>query len=177
MKALIQNSKVIQIETEAFPVHPSLEWVECDGSVAVGYLYSDGTFSPPAVIVPTLAASQDARRDQLRVDCTAAIVGLFSSSALGSPHTYDCRIEDQANIRMRQAAATIDALPRNIWAHDGVEFTREPHTTAQLDQVVIDMEAHIEADQAKLAGLIATVNAVGTGDDAADAATIAAIVW
>lgn len=130
-----------------------------------------------AAPILTLAESQDTRRDELRADCTAAIVGLFSSSALGSAHTYDCRIEDQANIRMRQAASTIDAAPRNIWAHDGVEFTREPHVTAALDQVVLDMEAHIETQQAKLAGLIATVNAVDTGDDEADAATIAAIVW
>jgi hypothetical protein len=133
----------------------------------------DAEIIPYSVPVPALADSQDTRRDELRADCTAAIVGLFSSSALGSAHTYDCRIEDQANIRMRQAASTIDAATRNI----GVEFTREPHTTAQLDQVVIDMEAHIETQQAKLAGLIATVNAVDTGDDEADAATIAAIVW
>lgn len=127
--------------------------------------------------IPTLAKSQDSRRDELRVDCTNAITGLFSSSALGSAHTYDCRIEDQANIRMRQGASTIDSAPRKIWAHDGVEFTREPHTAVQLDQILIDMEAHIEVKQANLATKIALVNAVDTGDDAADAATIAAIAW
>lgn len=167
---IVVNCAVFEETTEGWAADP--------GGVGIGWTDNgDGSFSPPAAPVPALADSQDTRRDELRADCTAAITGLFSSSALGSAHTYDCRIEDQANIRMRQAASTIDAGPRNIWAHDGVEFTREPHTTAQLDQIVIDMEAHIEADQAKLAGLIATVNAVDTGDDEADAATIAAIVW
>lgn len=124
-----------------------------------------------------LSDIKDNRRTELRADCAGAIVGLFSSSALGSAHTYDCRVEDQGNIRMRQAASKVDVLSKKIWAHDGVEFTREPHTTAQLDQVLLDMEAHVETQQGKLEGLIATVNAVDTGDDAADAITIAAIVW
>lgn len=148
-------------------------YAEAQALVAAG----EAEIIPYSVPIPALAESQSNRRTELREDCRSAITGLFSSSALGSAHTYDCRIEDQANIRMRQGASTIDSAPRKIWAHDGVEFTREPHTAVQLDQILIDMEAHIEVKQANLATKIALVNAVDTGDDAADAATIAAIAW
>jgi hypothetical protein len=126
---------------------------------------------------PTISESQSKRCAELRVDCEKAIIGSFSSSALGSAHSYDNRRDDQSNLRLRQAVSTIDTLPRNTAAHDGAELTRASHTTAQLNQVMIDMEAHLESKQAKLASLIAQVNAVSTGNNAEDAITIAAIVW
>lgn len=167
--AKIEAGKVVQTQPNA-----GAGFIQCRDSIIVGMLFDGDLYSNP--VIP-LAASQSYRRSELRVNCEAAITGLFSSSALGSVHSYDNRRDDQSNLRLRQTVSALDTLPRNTWAHDGVEFTRKSHTTAQLDQVMIDMEAHIETQQAKLAGLIAQVNAVNTGDDTADAITIAAIVW
>lgn len=156
---------------------PNIEpgFIECDDSVVVGMTHDGGvTFSNP---VPTLAASQSARRNELRALCSKAILGLYSSSALGSAHSYDNRRDDQSNLRLRQAVSTIDSQPRGTYAHNAVEFTWTSHTTAQLNQVMIDMEAHITAQQVNLATKIAQVNAVNSGDLAADAITIAAIAW
>jgi hypothetical protein len=126
-----------------------------------GYKYS----------APDIDDLKSTRRDVLREECSLDILGFFQSSALGTAHSYDCRVEDQANIRMRQSAATIDLSARNIWAHDGVEFTRKAHTVSQLNQVLIDMEAHIELNQGNLEALIATVNACTTAEE------VAAVVW
>ena len=58
MNALIFNGTVIQIEASTFPVHSALEWVTIPSGtdVAVGWSYSNGTFTaPPAPPTPTLA--------------------------------------------------------------------------------------------------------------------------
>jgi hypothetical protein len=53
MKALILNGKVVDINETRFPVAPELTWVDCAQEVKVNWLYSDGVFSvPPIVIYP-----------------------------------------------------------------------------------------------------------------------------
>lgn len=47
MNALIHSGVVRQLSASVYPVHPSLEWVECDDSVGVGWLYHDGIFNNP----------------------------------------------------------------------------------------------------------------------------------
>lgn len=46
-KALIFNNKVIQIETEFFEVHESMQWIDCDNSVQIGYEYDGSNFTNP----------------------------------------------------------------------------------------------------------------------------------
>ena len=53
MKALVHNGEVLQIELNEFPVHPSLEWVDVQEDVQIGWIYEDGQFyQPPALPVP-----------------------------------------------------------------------------------------------------------------------------
>lgn len=47
MKALIKDNKVLQIETEPFPVHKSMVWVDCPDDCGHGWGYVDGEFLPP----------------------------------------------------------------------------------------------------------------------------------
>ena len=42
MKALIQNTRVIDVQETEYEVHESLSWVDCDSSVEIGWTY-DGT--------------------------------------------------------------------------------------------------------------------------------------
>ena len=132
---------------------------------------SEAEIIPYSAPVIPLVDLQATKRDEIRTACAAAITLLFQSSALGSAHSYDCRPEDQANIDTRLSASMFDASPRKIWAHDGVEFQRLSHTTAQLQQVNVDMEAHIESQQSTLETLVSLINA------AADQAELDLITW
>jgi len=60
-KALIHNEKVIELATEEFPVHESLEWVDVANTVEVGDDYKDGKATKPAV--PAKSWQQKRRED------------------------------------------------------------------------------------------------------------------
>lgn len=100
------------------------------------------------------------KKNELRESCKADITNIFTSSALGSSHNYDSRIEDQQNITARWQASNKDGQPRKIWCHNGTELSRVDHTKDELAQVIIDMEAHIESCQSKLESKINEVNSV-----------------
>lgn len=46
MFALIEGTRVAQVESETFPVAPPLKWIECPDHVIPEWTYSDGKFSP-----------------------------------------------------------------------------------------------------------------------------------
>jgi len=47
MKALIQGTRVCQIEAELFEVHPDLVWVDCSDSITTQHTYVDAQFVEP----------------------------------------------------------------------------------------------------------------------------------
>ena len=47
MKALIQGTRVCQIEAEPFEVHSDLVWVDCSDSITTDHTYADGQFIDP----------------------------------------------------------------------------------------------------------------------------------
>ena len=49
MKALIYSAKVVQVAPESFPVHPSMQWLNCPAEVQPGWTYADGVFTAPAI--------------------------------------------------------------------------------------------------------------------------------
>jgi hypothetical protein len=52
-KALIsETGEVVDVQAEAFEVHPSLTWIDCDDSVETGDFYKDGEFTRPPVATP-----------------------------------------------------------------------------------------------------------------------------
>ena len=46
-KALIQGTRVCQIEAEPFEVHSDLVWVDCGDSITTRHTYVDGNFVDP----------------------------------------------------------------------------------------------------------------------------------
>lgn len=52
MKALIFNNVVMQVSEATFEVHKDWKWVECSNEVEPGYIFVDGSFTPPAPIQP-----------------------------------------------------------------------------------------------------------------------------
>ena len=47
MKALVQETRVCQIEDVAFEVHSDLVWVDCSDSITTQHTYVGGTFVDP----------------------------------------------------------------------------------------------------------------------------------
>ena len=47
MKALVQGTRVCQIEAEPFEVHSDLVWVDCDETITDRHTYADGAFVDP----------------------------------------------------------------------------------------------------------------------------------
>lgn len=125
----------------------------------------DATWSttPPP---PTLAEAQATQGSTIKTACAAAIVAGFSSSALGSAHTYASEPTDQTNI-----SAAADA-GGSIWCEDGSgTWSFTAHTAAQAQQARSDLWAHIQSCQSKYATLLSQISAATT------VATVEAVVW
>jgi len=119
-----------------------------------------------------LAAARMARIEALTQACAAAIVGGFTSDALGAVHRYPSAITDQANLV--QAAACADGGPLwcGTWCADGdLAWSFAAHTRDQAAQVLAAFVTTRTALQTRLATLTAAVDA------AVDTAALAAVTW
>lgn len=121
--------------------------------------------------VPAPIALERARATktaEINAACAAAIVGGFTSAALGAPHTYDSALEDQLNL-IGAVSLGID-LPYRCADAAGIKAFRL-HTAAQLKQVAADGAVVKLSALEKAATLKAQVQA------AADAAAVEAVAW
>ena len=139
------------------------------------YALSNGAIvSAPATQL--LAQAQAAQIAIITQACAGAITGGFSSSALGSAHTYPSGLTDQANLAANVVSSLLPGLPstwttpqicsdaNGVWAYVA-------HTAAQIQQVGSDGKAAILASLAKKASLQAEIEAATT------VAAVQAIVW
>lgn len=84
------------------------------------------------------------RKQELADDCHEAItLSPFTSSALGSLHSYDCRETDQLNARAAYILAKDTSTSKEIMCNDGSRFESRLHTESQALQVLSDMFDHI----------------------------------
>lgn len=90
---------------------------------------------PPPAVVDVATA----RIAALSSDCEAAIVGGFSSAALGTPHTYQSDRDDQTNLLGSHATATAtgQSVPHKCQDAAGT-WAYRLHTPAQMTQVLAD---------------------------------------
>lgn len=58
MKALILNSKVVDVKEAEFEVHESMTWVDCDNTVVIGDSYDGSTFTSNQQTAEEIAAAQ-----------------------------------------------------------------------------------------------------------------------
>lgn len=122
----------------------------------------------PVAVDPPLDSIKAAKFAEINAACAAAIVGGFTSSALGTPYTYDSALEDQLNL-IGAVGLGID-LPYRCADTAGVKEFRL-HTAAQLKQVAADGAVIKLASLEKAATLKAQVQS------AADASSVAAVAW
>ena len=124
----------------------------------------------------TLEQAQAAQIAILQSACQAQIYAGFTSTALGTAHTYPAKDRDQANL----SGSVIDSILPNkptgwttpFWCQDSTgTWALAPHTAAQIQQVGLDAKAAIVAAVTKNASLSAQVMAATT------VAAVQAVVW
>lgn len=152
------------------------QWQEC--LAMPGWTVANGALVAPPV--PTtaqlLAQAQTAQIASLSRACAAAIVAGFTSSALGSAHTYPSGLPDQTNLTANVLGSLLPGLPstwttpqlccdaNGVWAYVA-------HSAAQIQQVGSDGKAAILGYLAKKANLQAEVEAATT------ISAVQSIVW
>lgn len=125
---------------------------------------------------PSLA---DLRVDQLNkisAACAAAIMAGFTSSALGTPHTYPARMTDQQNLTASVLSSIYPGLAADwttpFWCADSAgAWAYVSHTAAQIQQVGLDAKSAILAALVRKGALESQINAATT------VATVEAIAW
>lgn len=144
-----------------------------------GKWYAPGgvlTTMPAPTSAQQLASAQAAQLASLSASCAAAIVGGFTSTALGSVYTYPSKPTDQQNLSASVLASLMPDLPANwqtpFWCEDATgKWAFVNHTAAQIQQVGQDGKAAILDCMAKNATLSAEVMAAAT------VGAVQAITW
>jgi hypothetical protein len=106
---------------------------------------------------------------QLNQACENAIASGFSSSALGSPYTYESQYpQDRENL----IGAKLAGVDMDFTCIDsqGVKAQR-PHTAAQIAEVFQDGVAYVQTNRAKYYQLADAVNSAENEDE------LATITW
>lgn len=148
----------------------------CPETVGIGWSRdAAGDWHPPAPPVVPLADLAASAAEIMRAAASAAITSGFASAALGgAARRYGSTDADQANLlRAVMVGGGTAVASRAIEAGDGEgePWSWIDHTSAQLDQLLADLDAHIAAVRARLAARLAAIAA------APDAASLAAIGW
>jgi hypothetical protein len=128
----------------------------------IGDTYDGGVFTSTLVSV----SLQDARASQIASitqSCRNAIISGFASIALGAAHTYPSKPEDQTNL----IGAVASGLPLiKFWcADESGLWSFAEHTADQIKQVLADAGVQRMGYSAKLAGMVAEIEAATTPGD------------
>ncbi len=131
---------------------------------------------PMALAAASLSAAKAAKAVELYAACAAAIIGGFSSAALGAAYAYPSTVTDQINLMGSVTASLLPGLEDQwatpFWCQDGAgEWAFRDHTAAQIQAAGADGKAWVVACQTRLDALAQQVAA------ATDAQALAAITW
>ena len=130
------------------------------------------------LLKPTLQEAKELKILDLYKACRLHILAGFTSSALGTFHSYPLTERDQSNLNGVITESIITAADANwqvpFWCADANDvWDRRIHTHAQIEQVGQAAAAHVRDSQDKLKGLVDKVNDVATDTEA----KVDAIVW
>ncbi|KVN97617.1 hypothetical protein WJ71_27940 [Burkholderia ubonensis] len=128
---------------------------------------AEGNTPDPAL---TLSEAQALRIAALSLECQAAIVVGFASSALGAATYYPTTDVDQRNLQSSALAAAWNAAERDwsvpLWCRQGDAWGYLNHTAQQVQQVNADWVAFRTAAQRRYADAIAQVHKAASVDAA-----------
>jgi len=120
----------------------------------------------------TLAELKASKTSEINSACSKAITSGFTSSALGTPHTYQSEQTDQLNLIGVVTAGQDDYFKCGITdANGNVTWNYELHTIVQLQQVLADGKVHKQGLLQKANTLKAQVTGATTVKD------VEAVVW
>lgn len=125
----------------------------------------------------TLSEAKAAQLSVLAQAAAEAYTAGFSSSALGSAHTYSSQITDQIKLSGAVTASQSPGLPAGwavkFWCQDNSgNWAHTPHTAVQIQQVLADALTVAVGISSKLGTLRDQVNAVTT-----NASDVKSITW
>jgi len=125
-----------------------------------------------AMMQPTLVEVQSSKISEINTLCGKAITSGFTSSALGSAHTYQSEQTDQINL-MGVVLAGQDSLFKCGVKDDkgNIIWSYKQHTIAQLQQVLADGKVHKQGLLQKANTLKVQVTGATTVKD------VESIVW
>jgi len=159
---------------------PSIKWVVVPDALAGDpvalaaglVLAADGV----TVQVSSVANYAAAWSATLTATCAGAITGGFTSSALGTPHTYPNDPTSQTNLMGSVLASMLPGVPATwttaYWCMDTAgSWAFQPHTIPQIQQAGADGKAWVLGCQTQLATMRSQAAAATT------IAQIQAIVW
>lgn len=116
-----------------------------------------------------LEKSKQLRILELKDDCTNYIQAGFTSSALGSIHTYDSSLpQDQINL-VGAKMAGID-MPFTCTDESGYK-SQKPHTVAQIGQVYLAGMNHLQTAKSRFYARKISVEAATTIEE------VSSVVW
>ena len=88
MKALIFNNKVVDVQATEFEVAPTMNWVDCDNTVKIGFSYDGSTFTSNEPTAEEIATIQTEKETKANLKASAK-TKLMNGEAL---------TEDEANV-------------------------------------------------------------------------------
>jgi len=154
---------------------PNIEVSEADWQTAIdnNYNYVDAATSTLShKDFRTLAELKTSKTNDINSACSKAITSGFTSSALGTQHTYQSEQTDQLNLIGVVTAGQDDYFKCGITdANGNITWNYELHTIAQLQQVLVDGKAHKQGLLQKANTLKAQVASAITVED------VEAIAW
>lgn len=137
--------------------------------VVNGVLTQTGPAPSAALLLIQAQAVQIAK---ISADCAVALTAGFSSSALGTAHTYPSQDTDQRNLQnaVSVSIGAASGWTTPVWCESGETWSLASHTAAQVQQVNADWLAFRVALQQKYAGLVSQITSAKTISDAKAAA-------
>lgn len=134
-------------------IWPNLGEVQEDDIRYLRFMFPD-SYTKPKVLseVATL------KREEMMLACSESITGSsFQSDALGDVYSYDARLVDQINLKVRYDVATFTDKAEPLWASDGVRYEWKLHTASEIMDVMFDLNEHIKSSQVKLASKLVEI--------------------
>lgn len=143
--------------------HAALLTAQSEGKAII----ADANGNPIAVdpiTLLTLAQAQAQQTAKVSAACASALTAGFTSSALGSAHTYGSNDNDQRNLLNAAMAAQgqSSTWTTQLWCANSGAWSLATHTAAEVQQVNADWLTFRLSQQQKCANLTAEISSATT---------------
>lgn len=135
--------------------------INCDDCFIKDGLISITKEEADSLSTPQIKAGdyKEQQKKIIRDECRNAITSnFFTSNTHTVGYKYDCRDVDQTNLERRRNKAKKTNSTVGVYAHNGVEFVKVQHTLEQIEDVLVDMDNHVESKRDILYSAVSAIN-------------------